>query len=70
MSVRETIKTLLLKENMTLTELAELVNTELGKPYTIDGLSRKLQRQTMKYNEAEMLINLLGYDIKLIKRNE
>ena len=70
MSVRETIKMLLVKENMTLTELAGLVNSELGKPYTIDGLSRKLQRQTMKYNEAEMLINLLGYDINLVKRSE
>ena len=70
MSVRETIKMLLVKENMTLTELPGLVNSELGKPYTIDGLSRKLQRQTMKYNEAEMLINLLGYDIKLVKRSE
>lgn len=70
MSVRETIKMLLVKENMTLTELAELVKTELGIPYTIDGLSRKLQRQTMKYNEAEKLINLLGYDIKLVKRNK
>lgn len=70
MSVRETIKMLLVKENMTLTELAALVKAELGIPYTVDGLSRKLQRQTMKYNEAEKLINLLGYDIKLIKQSE
>ena len=37
MSVRETIKMLLVKENMTLTELAALVKAELGIPYTVDG---------------------------------
>ena len=70
MSVRETIKMLLVKENMTLTELAALVKAELGIHYTVDGLSRKIQRQKMKYNEDEKLINLLGYDIKLIKKSE
>lgn len=68
MSVRETIKTLLLKEHMTLTELAEMFSKQTNKPYTVDGLSRKLQNETMKYNEAEKLINLIGYDIKLVKR--
>jgi hypothetical protein len=68
MSVRETIKTLLLKEHMTLTELAEMFSKQTNKPYTVDGLSRKLQNETMKYNEAEKLINLIGYDIKLVKK--
>lgn len=67
MSVRTSIKTLLLKENMTLTELAKMVSEATQKPYTVDSLSRKLQNETMKYNEAEMLIQTLGYHIKFEK---
>ena len=67
MSVRTTIKTLLLQENMTLTELAKIVSQTTGKQYTVDSLSRKLQNETMKYNEAEMLIKNMGYTIKFEK---
>ncbi len=63
MSVRTSIKTLLLQENMTLTELAKLATQITGKQYTVDSLSRKLQNETMKYNEAEMLIGCIGYKI-------
>lgn len=70
MSVRTTIKTLLLQENMTLTELAKIVSQTTGKQYTVDSLSRKLQNETMKYNEAEMLIHNMGYSIKFEKSNK
>lgn len=63
MSVRTSIKTLLLQENMTLTELAKFATQTTGKQYTVDSLSRKLQNETMKYNEAEMLIGCIGYKI-------
>ena len=63
MSVRTSIKTLLLQENMTLTELAKLATQTTGKQYTVDSLSRKLQNETMKYNEAEMLIGCIVYKI-------
>ena len=67
MSVRTSIKTLLLQENMTLTELAKIVSETQGIKYTVDGLSRKLQNETMKYNEAEMLIKAIGYNIKFAR---
>lgn len=67
MSVRTSIKTLLLQENMTLTELARTASEATGRQYTVDSLSRKLQNETMKYNEAEMLIKALGYNIKFEK---
>ena len=50
MSVRTSIKTLLLQENMTLTELAKIATETTGKQYTVDSLSRKLQNETMKFN--------------------
>ncbi len=70
MSVRTSIKTLLLQENMTLTELAKIATNLTGKQYTVDSLSRKLQNETMKYNEAEMLVNCLGYKINFEKTDK
>jgi len=67
MSVRTSIKMLLLQENMTLTELARLAAEAAQSKYTVDSLSRKLQNETMKYNEAEFLINTMGYKIKFEK---
>jgi len=58
---------LLLQENMTLTELARIATETTGTKYTVDSLSRKLQNETMKYNEAETLINTIGYKIKFEK---
>ncbi len=55
---------------MTLTELAKIVSRTTGKQYTVDSLSRKLQNETMKYNEAEMLIKNMGYTIKFEKLNK
>ena len=70
MSVRTSIKTLLLQENMTLTELAKIAAETTGKQYTVDSLSRKLQNETMKFNEAEMLIKCLGYKINFEKTDK
>lgn len=70
MSVRTSIKTLLLQENMTLTELAKIATETIGKQYTVDSLSRKLQNETMKFNEAEMLIKCLGYKINFEKTDK
>ena len=70
MSVRTSIKTLLLQENMTLTELAKIATETTGKQYTVDRLSRKLQNETMKFNEAEMLIKCLGYKINFEKTDK
>jgi len=67
MSVRTAIKTLLLKEYMTLTELAKEASLKLNKTITTDSLSKKLQNETMKYNEAEFLIETIGYRINFEK---
>lgn len=64
MEIREDIRILMVKENLTLAKLAKM----LGGKTTADGLSKKLRNGTMKYNEAMKIINLLGYDIEFKKR--
>ncbi len=69
MSVREDIKILLIQERMTLTELAEELAAKTGKKYTLQGLSQKLQRSSMKYDEVKEIAKTLGYKLKFEKIN-
>ena len=64
MSVNEDLKILLLKEKMTLTELAKEAQNISGKKYTVYGLSQKLNNSSMKYDEMKFLAGVLGYKIK------
>lgn len=67
MSVREDLKILLVKEKMTLTELAKEAEFRSGKKYTVHSLSQKLVNSTMKYDEMKFLAEILGYKIKFEK---
>jgi len=69
MSVREDLKILLVKEKMTLTELAREAQNISGKKYTVHGLSQKMVNNTMKYEEMKFLAGVMGYNIKFEKIN-
>ncbi len=70
MSVSEDLKILLLKEKMTITELAALASQKSGKSYTVFGISQKLARSSMKYDELKFLAEILGYRINFEKIEE
>ena len=70
MSVREDIKILLAKENLTLTELAKEYSIKVNKKITMDSLSQKLRRSSMKYDEVKLLVESIGYKIEFIKDNK
>lgn len=67
MSVRETIKILLARENITLTELAKELSEETNENIKMDSLSQKLRKGTMKYEEVELITKVLGYKINFEK---
>lgn len=67
MSVKETIKILLAKENITLTELAKELSEETKENIKMDSLSQKLRKGTMKYEEVELITKVLGYKINFEK---
>ena len=66
MTAKEFVKILLAKECMTLKELAK-ISTENGKKYSLPGLSHKLGRGTLDFDEFEHFCKLLGYEIQLRK---
>ena len=69
MSIREDIKILLFKENLTLVDLAKELSLKFNKKITANSLSKKLSRNTIQYEDVKNILNCLGYDIDFKKRH-
>lgn len=64
---REQVKILLVKENISITELARKMTKFTGKKYSQQGLSNKLSRDTLRYSEIYVIAQILGYKIRFEK---
>lgn len=67
MGVKEDIKTIIVQENWTMTEIARIMTQMTGKNYSGSNISQKLSRKTLKYEEAKLIGQILNYDLKFIK---
>lgn len=68
-SANEDIRILLLKECVTINKLSKLTKEKGEKEMKADGLSKKLRANTLRYTEAKMIADLLGYDL-IFKRRQ
>lgn len=68
MGVREDIKVLLSRENWTMTELVAEMNKRTGKDSSRSNFSHKLGQKTLRYEEAKLIGDILGYDLTFVKR--
>lgn len=67
--LRDDIKILLLKNHMTMTELASRMSKTLGKNLSQSGLSHKLGKESLRYDELMAILDILEYDFEYKKRN-
>ncbi len=68
MSAKEQLKIMLLKENLTIKELAPLLAKKTNRHYTAQSISSKLLRHTLRYDEFEDIANFLNYEIIVRKK--
>lgn len=67
LNAKELVKLILTKECLTQKELVNMLNEKCDKKYTQDGLSRKLSKGTITFNEVMTIADILGYQIELKK---
>ncbi len=67
MGINKDLRILLLNEAKTIKQLSEMANKISDKKYTADGISQKLNKGTMKYDEVQFLAGVLGYEIEFKK---
>ena len=70
MSIIVELKKILLDVNVSLTELADALSKKLNKHYSMQNLSNKLRNETISHREMLIIADILGYDLKFIRRNE
>ena len=66
-SAKNQVKVLLTYEGVKLKDLAAMMAEKTGKKYTPDGLSHKLGRSRLTYDEMLVITEILGYDISFTK---
>lgn len=64
MNLKEEIKILLIKSEMSMTELVKRLNEKHNRNDTVQNLNGKLTRETIKYTEILEIADILGYEIK------
>jgi hypothetical protein len=68
MFATEQVKILLVKEHLSVVQLAELLNKDTDKHFTAQGLHNKMHRGTLRYDEVNLIAAVLGYEIKIEKK--
>ena len=70
MSIIVELKKILLDVNVSMSELTQNLAKRLDKPYSIQNLSNKLRNETITHREMLIIADILGYDLKFVRRNE
>lgn len=69
MAIITELKKVMLDVNVNLTELAESLGKRLNKSYSMQNLSNKLRNETITYREMLIIADILGYDLKFVRKN-
>lgn len=64
------VKLLLMLEDVKLKELVVKLSETTSKKYTSDGLSHKLSRGRLTYDEMLLIADILGYKIEFSKKDK
>lgn len=70
MTSKNELKILIMKEALTVQKLAELLSKKTDKRYTQRSLQNKIFLSSLNYDEMETIANMLGYDIKIVKKQK
>lgn len=64
MDVKNEIKSLIAKRGMTLKQVWKILSEKTGKIYSGNNITNKLRRKTIKFEEVQMIFEILGYKIE------
>lgn len=70
MTAKEQVKILLVKRDMTITELSSRMTKYRGKKISRQNLSNKLSLGTLRFEEFEIIAKILDFKIELTDTGE
>ena len=69
-NLRNEIKSYIVRSGCTMQEVVDLLADEYGWSDSVSNLSNKLQRESLRYTEAVLLADVLGFEIVWRKRGD
>ena len=70
MEVRNEIKSLIARNGTTLKKVCETLSKKGTKSYIGNNITNKLRRKTIKFEEVQDILDVLGYHIEFVRNNE
>ncbi|MCD3254356.1 LLM class flavin-dependent oxidoreductase [Clostridium botulinum] len=67
MSIKNDIKSLIIKEGFTITQVAQKINEKNNTEYSVQNLVKKINNETIRYSEVLEIAEIIGYKIEWIK---
>lgn len=64
MSLREDLKSVIIKSGWTMGSVVDEINKQNGTNYSLQNFSAKLSRNSLKYVEVVQILKIIGYEIK------
>lgn len=68
LKAKELIKVLLSEQKVQQKELAQMLTEKSDKEYSASGLSHKIGRGTISYDEVLLIADILGYEINITRK--
>lgn len=62
-NIHKNLKKTMAEEDITFVKVVELLNQKYDKNYSVANLHKKIKSKTVKYEEIEMILDILGYDL-------
>lgn len=69
MALKNEIKGYIVYSGFTITQIAEELNKRTGTEFTMQNLSNKIRRESLKYSEVLEIADIIGYEIKWEKKS-
>lgn len=70
MDVRNELKSLIAKNGTTLKKVCEGLSINLEKEYCANNITNKLRRKTIKFEEVQEILEVLGYHVEFVRNAE
>lgn len=67
--LKKQVKHLLLEEDLKITQLLPLLSQKRKKDYDYGSFIQRIGRETVTYTEMLDIAEILGYEIKFVKKN-
>lgn len=68
MGLKEDIKSYIAISGLTLKQIQEELNKRNNTNHSVQNLSKKINNETLRYNEIKQIADIIGYEIEWVKK--